>query len=66
MAGGRVSAAVSIGYLAFLLGPPAVGFLSDKVGVQHGIMLAGLLLAVAFFLASATAPLPVPVSVMDA
>ncbi len=65
-AAGRVSAAASIGYLAFLFGPPAIGFLSDKVGVQHGIVLASLLLAAAFFLASATAPLPVPAPVMDA
>jgi cyanate permease len=65
-AAARVSAASSIGYLAFLLGPPAIGFLSDRVGVQHGITLAGLLLAAAFFLASATAPLPVPAPVMDA
>jgi fucose permease len=65
-AAARVSAAVSIGYLAFLFGPPAIGFLSDRVGVQHGIALAGLLLAAAFFLAGATAPLPVPAPVRDA
>jgi MFS family permease len=65
-AAARVSAASSIGYLAFLLGPPAIGFLSDRVGVQHGITLACLLLAAAFFLASATAPLPVRAPVMDA
>jgi fucose permease len=65
-AAARVSAAVSIGYLAFLLGPPAIGFLSDRVGVQHGVVLAGLLLAAAFFLASVTAPLPVPAPVRDA
>ena len=50
----------------FLFGPPAIGFLSDRVGFQHGITLAGLLLAAAFFLASATAPLPVPAHVLDA
>jgi fucose permease len=65
-AAARVSAASSIGYLAFLLGPPAVGFLSDRVGVQRGITLAGLLLVAAFFLARATAPLPIPAPVMDA
>ncbi len=65
-AAARVSAASSIGYLAFLLGPPAIGFLSDRAGVQHGIVLAGLLLAAAFFLASATAPLAVPAPAMDA
>jgi fucose permease len=65
-AAGRVSAASSIGYLAFLFGPPAIGFLSDRVGVQHGIVLAGLLLAAAFFLAAATAPLPAPGPAMAA
>ena len=65
-AAARVSAASSIGYLAFLFGPPAIGFLSDRVGVQHGIVLAGLLLAAAFFLAAATAPLPVSGPAMDA
>jgi len=64
-AAARVSAASSIGYLAFLFGPPAIGFLSDRVGVQHGIVLAGLLLAAAFFLAAATAPLPVSGPAMD-
>ncbi len=65
-AAARVSAASSIGYLAFLFGPPAIGFLSDRAGVQHGIMLAGLLLAAAFFLARAAAPLPVPGPLIDA
>jgi fucose permease len=64
-AAGRVSAASSIGYLAFLAGPPSVGFLADRVGVQHGISLAGLLLAAAFFLARATAPLPAHNPAMD-
>lgn len=56
-AAGRVSTAASIGYLAFLAGPPAVGFLGDHVGVQHGLSIAGVLLAAAFFLCRATAPL---------
>ena len=64
-AAARVSAASSIGYLAFLFGPPAIGFRSDRVGVQHGIVLAGLLLAAAFFLAAATAPLPVSGPAVD-
>ena len=64
-AAARVSAASSIGYLAFLFGPPAIGFLSDRVGVQHGIVLAGLLLAAAFFLAAATAPLPISGPAVD-
>ncbi len=55
---GRVSTAASIGYVAFLAGPPMIGFLSDHVGVQHGLSAAAVLLAAAFFLSRATAPLP--------
>jgi hypothetical protein len=56
-AAGRVSTAASIGYLAFLAGPPAIGFLADHVGILHGLSIAGVLLAVAFFLCPVTAPL---------
>ncbi len=56
-AAGRVSTAASIGYVAFLAGPPMIGFLSDHVGVRHGLSAAAVLLAVAFFLCRATAPL---------
>jgi MFS family permease len=54
---GRVSTAASIGYLAFLAGPPAVGFLADHVGVLRGLSTAGALLAVAFLLCPVTAPI---------
>jgi fucose permease len=54
---GRVSTAASIGYAAFLAGPPSIGFLADHVGVLHGLSIAGVLLAVAFFLCPVTAPL---------
>ena len=57
-AAGRVSTAASIGYVAFLAGPPMIGFLSDHVGVKHGLSGAAVLLAAAFFLCPATAPLP--------
>ena len=56
----RVSTAASIGYLAFLAGPPAIGFLADHVGVLRSITVAGILVAAAFFLARFTAPLPQP------
>jgi predicted MFS family arabinose efflux permease len=59
----RVSTAASIGYLAFLAGPPAVGFLADQVGVLRSLSVAGVLLIAAFFLCRATAPLrPPPVT----
>ncbi|MGE5136552.1 MAG: MFS transporter [Gemmatimonadota bacterium] len=56
-AAGRVSTAASLGYVAFLAGPPMIGFLSDHVGVKHGLSAAAVLLAAAFFLCRATAPL---------
>jgi fucose permease len=54
---GRVSTAASIGYLAFLAGPPSVGFLADHVGVLRGLSVAGVLLIVAFLLCPVTAPI---------
>src|SRR5215468_123773 len=54
---GRVSTAASIGYLAFLAGPPSIGFLADHVGVLRGLSVAGVLLIVAFLLCPVTAPL---------
>ena len=56
-AAGRVSTAASIGYVAFLAGPPVIGFLADRVGILHALSVAGVLLAVAFFLCRATAPI---------
>jgi fucose permease len=54
---GRVSTAASIGYLAFLAGPPAIGFLADHVGVLRGLSVTGALLIVAFLLCPVTAPI---------
>ena len=56
-AAGRVSTAASIGYVAFLAGPPAVGFLGDHIGVLRGLSLAGVLLVAALILCRATAPI---------
>jgi fucose permease len=57
---GRVSTAASIGYWAFLAGPPAVGLLADHVGVLRGLSVTGVLLAVAFMLSPVTAPIRPP------
>lgn len=57
-AAGRVSTASSIGYVAFLAGPPAIGFAGDHVGVLRALSLAGVVLVLAFLLSPATAPLP--------
>jgi MFS family permease len=51
---GRVSVVASIGYTAFLAGPPVIGFLGDHVGVLHALSIAAGLLALATGLASAT------------
>jgi fucose permease len=53
----QVSTAASVGYMAFLAGPPAVGYLGDHVGVLHSLWVAAAALAAAFLLAGATAPL---------
>jgi MFS family permease len=57
-AAGRVSVASSIGYCAFLGGPPVVGFLGDHVGVLRGLIIAAGLLGLAILVSRATAPLP--------
>jgi MFS family permease len=63
---GRVSVVASIGYTAFLAGPPAIGFLGDHVGVLHALSIAAGLLALAIGLASATRePEPVAAAVAD-
>ena len=54
---GRVSTVASIGYLAFLAGPPTVGFLADHVGVLRGLSVTGVLLVVAFMLCPIAAPI---------
>ena len=60
-AAGRVSVTSSVGYGAFLAGPPVIGFIADHVGVLHALTVAGVLLVIALFASSATAPLrPVP------
>ena len=57
-AAGRVSTASSIGYVAFLAGPPVIGFVGDHVGVLHALSVAGVVLVLAFLLGPVTAPLP--------
>jgi MFS family permease len=59
-AAGRVSAASSLGYGAFLAGPPLIGFIADHAGVLHALACAGVLLVAALFLSQATAPVANP------
>lgn len=53
-AAARVSVIASIGYCAFLGGPPLVGFLGDQWGVLRALIAVPVLLAVATMVASAT------------
>jgi cyanate permease len=64
-AAGRVSTASSLGYAAFLAGPPVIGALADQVGILHALALASILLVAALFLSRATTPIrssPEPVA----
>jgi MFS family permease len=54
----RVSVIASIGYCAFLAGPPLIGFLGQHVGVLRALIAVAVLLAVAVSLAGALRPLP--------
>ena len=40
-AGARMSVVATIGYLAFIAGPPALGFLGDHVGVLRSLLAVG-------------------------
>jgi predicted MFS family arabinose efflux permease len=46
-AAARVSVVASIGYCAFLAGPPLIGFLGNEVGVLRALVVVAVLLAVA-------------------
>jgi predicted MFS family arabinose efflux permease len=56
----RVSVVASIGYLAFLAGPPLIGFLGDHVTVARGLLAVAVLLVASFLLSPALRPLPLP------
>ena len=55
----RVSVVASIGYVAFLAGPPFVGFLGDHVGVLRALTAAAGLLTISALLTGNTRPLEV-------
>ncbi len=57
MAAARVSVIASIGYCAFLGGPPLVGFLGDRFTVLRALMVVAVLLAAAILLSSAVSPI---------
>ncbi len=51
LAAGRVSVIASVGYCAFLAGPPLVGFLGNQLTVLHALTSVAVLLAIAVVLA---------------
>lgn len=52
-AAARVSAVATIGYVAFLVGPPAIGALGDHFGILNGLLVVLILVAVAGLASSA-------------
>ena len=61
-AAARVSVVATIGYCAFLGGPPLIGFLGDHITVLKALTAVAVLLAVATAAAGALRPLPVDAS----
>ncbi len=59
LAARRVSVVASIGYCAFLGGPPVIGFLGDHITVRHALLVVVVLLAIATMIATALRP-PAP------
>ena len=55
-AASRVSVIASVGYLAFLGGPPLIGFLGEHVGVLRALTAVAVLLAMAVAIAGTVAP----------
>ncbi len=55
-AAARVSVVATIGYMAFLAGPPVLGFLGDRVGVLHALLLVALLLVPSALVVPAARP----------
>jgi MFS family permease len=49
----RVAAVAMIGYLAFLGGPPVIGFLADHIGILHALYVVLALVVAAFLCAPA-------------
>lgn len=52
-AAARVSAVATIGYVAFLVGPPLIGFVGDRVGVLNALWIVMALILLAVFAAPA-------------
>jgi fucose permease len=59
-AAGRVSVVASIGYVAFLAGPPLIGFLGDEVGTLRALSATAGLVAIGLLLTGALRPVASP------
>jgi predicted MFS family arabinose efflux permease len=56
-AAGRVSVVATVGYVAFLAGPPLIGILGNHVGVVKALTATAGMLAIALLVAGATRPI---------
>lgn len=54
----RLSVVTTIGYSAFLAGPPLLGFLGDHFGVLHALLVVGAVSLLALLVVPAAKPLP--------
>lgn len=59
-AAARVSTVASIGYVAFLAGPPVIGFLGDVLGTLHALVAVLVALVIGLVVVGATRPLTPP------
>lgn len=59
-AAARVSVVSTIGYLAFLVGPPVLGFLGDHIGLLHALTVVLVLVFIAGIASGAARPLDAP------
>ncbi|WOQ17541.1 MFS transporter [Raineyella sp. W15-4] len=57
-AAARLSVVSTIGYTAFLAGPPLLGLLGDHVGVLHALLVVGVVSALAILVVPAARQLP--------
>ena len=53
-AAARVSAVATIGYCAFLIGPPLIGFVGEHIGLLHALLIVLVLIIAAGFATGAT------------
>jgi fucose permease len=56
-AAARVSAAATIGYVAFLCGPPILGFISEQIGLLNTLFVIVVLIVLSGFFSGAARPL---------